>query len=169
MQTIIRVKRVASAAELAQAFRIRMRVFVQEQGVPRDIELDRDDQRAIHFLAFTSTKAVGTARLVRHGHGAKIGRMAVLKHQRRKGVGRKLLKRAIETADKLGADKIYLHAQIAVMGFYEKLGFRAVGPVFEEAAIRHRKMIYEPEGVRRISTNNPEIRSRSPRGAILPS
>ena len=143
MQTIIRVKRVASDAELAQAFRIRMRVFVQEQGVPQDIELDCDDQRAIHFLAFTSTKAVGTARLVRHGHGAKIGRMAVLKNQRRKGVGRKLLKRAIEAARHLGAQKIYLHAQVPVIGFYEMWGFVGAGPVFEEAGIPHRKMVWK--------------------------
>ena len=127
---------------MAQAFAIRLRVFVKEQGVPEDIELDRDDRRAIHFLAFISARAVGTARLVRRGHGAKIGRMAVLKSQRRKGVGRKLLKRAIAAATKLGAKKIYLHAQVPVIGFYEKLGFRCVGPVFDEAAIPHRKMVY---------------------------
>jgi predicted GNAT family N-acyltransferase len=72
---------------------------------------------------------------------AKIGRMAVLKSYRLQGVGAKLLRRAVATAKKIGARKIYLHAQVAVIGFYEKLGFRSVGPVFDEAGIAHRKMV----------------------------
>jgi len=149
----VKVRKISSPGEMAQAFAIRLRVFVKEQGVPEDIELDRDDRRAIHFLAFISVRAVGTARLVRRGHGAKIGRMAVLKSQRRKGVGRKLLKRAIAAATELGAKKIYLHAQVPVIGFYEKLGFRCVGPVFDEAAIPHRKMVYAKEGMQRNNVN----------------
>ena len=144
---------------MAKAFAIRLRVFVKEQGVPESIELDRDDQRAMHFLAFVSTRAVGTARLVRHRQGAKIGRMAVLKGHRGKGVGRKLLKRAITAAKKLGAENIYLHAQVAVIGFYEKLGFHAVGPVFEEAAIPHRKMVWRNgTGSRQRSTGRKRRR-----------
>jgi predicted GNAT family N-acyltransferase len=127
---------------MTQALAIRLRVFVKEQGVPEGIELDRDDQRAMHFLAFLSARAVGTTRLVRHRQGAKIGRMAVLKSYRRRGVGKRLLQRAITEARKLGAAKIYLHAQVPVIGFYEKLHFRCIGPVFEEAGIPHRKMIY---------------------------
>jgi predicted GNAT family N-acyltransferase len=150
MDSVIKIKRVSSDRERAQAFAIRLRVFVKEQGVPQDIELDRDDSRAIHFLAFVSARAVGTARLVRRGHGAKIGRMAVLKSFRGKGVGRKLLKRASLAAKKMDANKIYLHAQVPVIGFYEKLGFRCVGPVFDEAAMPHRKMVYAKEGGRRI-------------------
>ena len=123
-----------------------MRVFVREQGVPAEIELDRDDRRAIHFLALISGKAVGTARVVMRRGNAKIGRMAVLKSHRRRGVGAKLLERAIVTAKKFGARKIYLHAQVAVIGFYEKLGFRCVGPVFDEAGIAHRKMVWKATG-----------------------
>lgn len=137
----VRVRRVRSTQELQRAFAIRMRVFVNEQGVPAEIELDRDDQRAVHFLATVSGKAVGTARLVQRRGSAKIGRMAVVKGYRGKGVGKKLLQRAIATAKQASARKIYLHAQIAVLGFYESCGFRAVGPVFEEAGIPHRKMI----------------------------
>jgi len=161
MEPVIKIKRVSSDREMAQAFAIRLRVFVREQGVPEDIELDRDDRRAIHFLAFISTRAVGTARLVRRGHGAKIGRMAVLKSYRGKGVGRKLLKGADSAAKKLGAKKIYLHAQVPVIGFYEKLGFRCVGPVFEEAAIPHRKMVYAKKGMERISVNKKASKRNS--------
>lgn len=141
MNATVRVRRVSSNKALAQAFAIRMRVFVREQGVPAEIELDRDDARAMHFLAFVGRKTVGTARLVFRHRAAKIGRMAVLKSYRGKGVGMKLLKRTVSTAKRKRAGKIYLHAQVAVVGFYERAGFRAVGPVFDEAGIPHRKMI----------------------------
>jgi predicted GNAT family N-acyltransferase len=179
MGAVIRVKRIISDKELAKAFAIRMRVFVKEQGVPRDIELDRDDEHAIHFLAFAGPRAVGTARIVWHHGSAKIGRMAVLKSYRGRGVGKKLLKRAIavartkkapaqrsEVRDQMSAGKekafaarrrktesthkksaptIYLHAQVAVIGFYESMGFRCAGPIFDEAGIAHRKMILKPQ------------------------
>ena len=136
----LKIKRVSSQLELVQVFSIRIRVFVREQHVPAEIELDADDQRAIHFLATNSGRAVGTARVVMSHGEAKIGRMAVLKSYRRKGVGAALLKRAILAAKRLHARRIYLHAQIAVTGFYERMGFRAVGRVFDEAGIAHRKM-----------------------------
>jgi predicted N-acetyltransferase YhbS len=69
--------------------------------------------------------------------------MAVLKGYRRKGIGTILLKRAVRMARQAGARKIYLHAQVPVIRFYEQLGFRCVGPVFEEAGIPHRKMILQ--------------------------
>ena len=141
MKTVIQVKQISSDEAKVPAFAIRMRVFVREQGVPAAIELDRDDDRAIHFLATSEGKAVGTARVVLHHGSAKIGRMAVLKSYRGKGVGKKLLRRAIATAKKLGARSIYLHAQVPVIEFYEKLRFRCVGAVFDEAGIPHRKMI----------------------------
>jgi predicted GNAT family N-acyltransferase len=141
VKTTISVSRVSSKKELEKAFGIRMRVFVREQGVPKEIEMDRDDDRALHFLAFAAGKAVGTARIVmRHGR-AKIGRMAVLKGYRGRGVGKKLLKRAVAAARRRRAQTIYLHAQVPVIGFYEILGFQCAGPVFEEAGIPHRKMI----------------------------
>jgi predicted GNAT family N-acyltransferase len=138
----MRIRRIASAKELRKAYAIRMRVFVKEQGVPREIELDHDDDRAIHFLATLCGKAVGTARLVMRGGNAKIGRMAVLRSFRRKGAGGKLLKAAVRAAVRRGARRIYLHAQVPVIGFYEALGFHAIGPVFDEAGIAHRKMVF---------------------------
>jgi predicted GNAT family N-acyltransferase len=137
----VTIKEVCSEKELKQAFRVRVRVFVREQGVPAEIELDSDDKRAIHFIASIEGRTVGTARLVMRAGNAKIGRMAVVKSHRRKKVGEKLLTRAIATAKKLDARKIYLHAQITVIGFYESAGFRCVGPVFDEAGIAHRQMV----------------------------
>jgi predicted GNAT family N-acyltransferase len=136
------VRRIVSKEDLRRAFAIRLRVFVREQGVPEAIELDRDDRKAFHFLASVDDKAVGTARLVLRNGKAKIGRMAVLKSYRGKGVGKALLKRAVEAARKRRAKLIYLNAQVAVVAFYEKMGFRCAGRVFMEAGIPHRKMIF---------------------------
>ena len=140
MKPRITIKKISTNKELEQALRIRIRVFVREQGVPAEIELD-DDKRALHLLAFLERRAVGTARIVMRGRQAKIGRMAVLKSHRGKKVGKRLLACAISTAKKQRARKIYLHAQVAVIKFYESAGFRCVGPVFDEAGIAHRKMI----------------------------
>jgi predicted GNAT family N-acyltransferase len=149
MKTLVHVKQISFDEAKARAFAIRMRVFVREQGVPAEIELDRDDRRAAHFLATIGEKAVGTARIVtRHG-SAKIGRMAVLKSFRRNGGGANLLGRGFITARRLGATRIYLHAQVPVIGFYERLGFVCIGPVFDEAGIPHRKMVYKAKGTRR--------------------
>lgn len=137
----VTVKRITGEKELAQAYAIRIRVFVKEQGVSPEIELDDDDRRAIHFLATVGARAVGTARVVLHRGAAKIGRMAVLKRYRRGGIGTKLLRRAIAAARRMRARKIYLHAQVAVAEFYRRMNFLAVGPVFDEAGIAHRKMI----------------------------
>jgi predicted GNAT family N-acyltransferase len=106
-------------------------------------------------LATVSGKAVGTARIVIRRGGAKIGRMAVLKRHRRKGIGRKLLERAIATARSQGAKRVFLHAQVQVIGFYEAAGFRCGGGVFEEAGIPHRKMILPVRKNRR--TANPRL------------
>lgn len=137
----ITVKRVTSQNELKKAFSVRLRVFVREQGVPREVELDRDDRRAAHFLAYLDGRVVGTARLVIKGGEAKIGRMAVLKSYRGKGIGKELLKRSVRLAHRRRVRRIFLHAQVPVVGFYEKRGFRCIGRVFMEAGIAHRKMV----------------------------
>jgi predicted GNAT family N-acyltransferase len=137
------VKRVGTEDQLERALSIRLRVFVREQGVPREIELDSDDESATHFLAYRDGRAVGTARVVIKKGAAKIGRMAVLKTHRGRGVGKQLLKHTIDWAGKNRATTIFLHAQVPVIGFYEGMGFRAVGRVFNEAGIPHRKMVLD--------------------------
>ena len=145
MAPSLRVKKILSREDLEKAFSIRVRVFVLEQGVPREIELDEDDRIASHFLARIDGRAVGTARVVVRQRQAKIGRMAVLGRYRGKGAGKELLRRAITEARKKGAKRIFLHAQLPVVGFYQKMGFHCVGPVFWEAGIRHRKMVLVAE------------------------
>jgi len=124
-------------AARAEASRIRFSVFVEEQGVPREIELDDMDARCVHALAFDGGRAVGTGRLLPDAH---IGRMAVLEGWRGRGVGGLILEALIAKARERGERKVFLSAQVHATGFYARHGFRAVGEVYEEAGIPHRAM-----------------------------
>lgn len=116
---------------------IRTQVFVHEQGVSPDEEWDADDAGAWHVLAYEGQVPVGTGRLTRSG---KIGRMAVLSAHRNQQVGTLLLQRLLELAAAHRLDAVVLHAQVRAIPFYERAGFAAEGPVFEEAGIAHRLM-----------------------------
>jgi predicted GNAT family N-acyltransferase len=155
--TGLRVRKVSSGKELEQAFNIRLRVFVSEQGVPADIELDHDDRRAIHFLAYLGDRPVGTARLVVQRGMAKVGRMAVLKTYRGRGIGSTLLQRAVSAAKRRRIKRIYLHAQLTAIGFYEPFGFRCTGRNFDEAGLPHRKMILSQK-VRRLGSDRRNVK-----------
>jgi predicted GNAT family N-acyltransferase len=121
-----------------QASRIRWLVFVQEQGVPREIELDEKDPLCVHALAFDERGvAVGTGRLLPDSH---IGRMAVLEERRRHGVGALLLNKLIDAARERGDREVLLSAQVHAVGFYRRHGFEPVGEIYEEAGIPHRSM-----------------------------
>jgi predicted GNAT family N-acyltransferase len=124
----------ADAATLAS---IRRRVFVEEQGVPAELEWDGRDADCAHVLALVNRDPVGTGRLMPTG---KIGRLAVLASSRRHGVGSRMLRRLTELARERGLREVYLHAQVSALPFYAAHGFVAEGPEFEEAGIAHRRM-----------------------------
>ncbi|MDH4096437.1 MAG: GNAT family N-acetyltransferase [Betaproteobacteria bacterium] len=119
------------------ASRIRTTVFVEEQRVPPEIEMDDRDAASVHALAFVDGAAVGTGRLLPDGH---IGRMAVLREARASGVGSAMLERLVEEARRLGFREAVLSAQTHALAFYRKHGFEAVGEVYEEAGIPHQEM-----------------------------
>lgn len=120
---------------------IRTAVFVAEQGVPLELEWDGEDDAAIHALARdASGGAIGTARLLLHGRLAHIGRMAVVKPWRGKGVGTALLQAMLDEAARQGADDAFLNAQTYAVPFYEKLGFTREGDEFLDAGIPHYRM-----------------------------
>ena len=131
--------RIADWDDDAETLRaIRGRVFVEEQGVPRDVEWDGRDEDAVHVLAEDHRgDAVGTARLLPSG---QIGRMAVLPERRGFGIGRALLDAAVDAARDRGDAEVFLNAQAHALGFYEAAGFRAVGAEFMEAGIPHQRM-----------------------------
>jgi predicted GNAT family N-acyltransferase len=122
----------------AQASAIRLAVFVEEQGVPPEIEMDAIDAQCLHAVAFEKETPVGTGRLLPDGH---IGRMAILKPWRGRGIGSAILERLIEAARRRGDREIVLSAQVHAVGFYRGRGFQPVGEVYEEAGIAHQKMV----------------------------
>lgn len=120
-----------------EAQRIRFAVFVEEQRVPPELEMDEMDRRCIHALAFQENLAIGTGRLLPDGH---IGRMAVMKPWRGRGVGAALLERLVEAARERGDAEVLLSAQVHALGFYRGHGFTAYGEFYEEAGIAHQAM-----------------------------
>ena len=117
---------------------VRRSVFIEEQAIPESEEWDDVDPVARHVLALTANRdAVGTGRLEPTG---KIGRVAVLLQYRGSGVGSLIMGHLVNQATESGFTSVYLHAQAAAAGFYERLGFRAVGPVFDEVGIPHLRM-----------------------------
>jgi len=121
----------------AHAAPIRETVFVAEQGVPAELELDEADAACVHAVAFDGERAVGTGRLLPDGH---IGRMAVLREFRGQGLGGAILDQLIETARNRGHREALLSAQVHALEFYRRHGFEAVGAVYAEAGIPHQAM-----------------------------
>lgn len=130
-----RVVEVGWSARRAELMAIRTDVFVDEQGVPPELECDGRDADAMHFLATDDVgNPVGVARLLADG---QIGRIAVLPAFRRRGIGRRLLDLALDAARARGDGRVWLHAQIDAQDLYLQAGFRIVGERFMEAGIPH--------------------------------
>jgi predicted GNAT family N-acyltransferase len=138
MQATIKISIVPWELAQAQAYPIRLAVFVEEQGVPKELELDEEDQLAWHAVAEHNGLTLGTARLQQDG---KIGRMAVLQAYRRQGVASAMLHALLNYGQQQGIEQFYLHAQMGASGFYEHLGFKTNGPIFNEAGIAHQLMV----------------------------
>lgn len=117
---------------------LRMEVFVAEQGVPAELEIDAFDPHCVHVLTRDAEgNAIGTGRLLPDG---KIGRMAVRARVRRRGVGRAILAFLLAHARGLNHRRVYLDAQLSALPFYERLGFTTEGEPFMEAGIPHQRM-----------------------------
>lgn len=126
--------------DMLSVFRIRFDVFVLEQRVDPAIEIDEWDNCAYHFLAFVHEFPVGTGRLLVTGRSARIGRMAVRRECRGRGVGSALMNELVRLSRELGVREVSLHAQVHALEFYSKFGFTAHGGVFDEAGILHQEM-----------------------------
>ncbi|NLV10733.1 GNAT family N-acetyltransferase [Halomicrobium sp. HM KBTZ05] len=128
-------------ADLEPAFDVRRDVFVDEQGVDEAIEIDGKDPDATHVLAEVDGVPVATARLrvIDDGVG-KVERVAVRGPHRESGVGRQVMHRIEQLAIDDGLDRLELHSQTRVEGFYERLGYETVSDEFDEAGIPHVEM-----------------------------
>ena len=121
------------------AHNIRHEVFVIGQNCPEEIEWEFEEE-STHFLVFDNKEAVATARHRETNNGYKLERFAVLENKRGNGYGHIVLKAILEDLSNFNGN-IYMHAQLDVIPFYEKMGFEKEGDLFEEANITHYKMI----------------------------
>tara|TARA_Y100000746_G_C15443383_1_gene423915 strand:+ start:460 stop:900 length:441 start_codon:yes stop_codon:yes gene_type:complete len=136
----LKIKLVRTPREQKNVLDIRRSVFIDEQQIPVEIEIDAFEESAIYVIAYFDEEAVGTARWREIGNTVKLERFAVLKNYRNKGIGRKLTMFII---DRIPQGKIiFLNSQESAIGFYSKLGFISKGPLFKEANILHQKMIF---------------------------
>jgi predicted GNAT family N-acyltransferase len=130
-------------------YAVRIEVFVEEQKVPLEEEIDAEDEKAWHFVVENEGRVVGTARLLAKGNGVgKIGRVALLPEYRGRGIGRDLMWYVMGAGFRR-FETLILDAQVSVIPFYEKLGFEVEGGVFLDAGIEHRRMVCSREGIRR--------------------
>ncbi len=115
---------------------VRDEVFVIEQQIARHDELDDRDVSCLHTLAYENDKPVATGRLDVEKDG-KIGRIAVLKAYRRRGIGTRVMESLVQAAREQGLRRIWFHSQISAVPFYLRMGYQASGEEFEEAGIPH--------------------------------
>lgn len=127
--------------DLEQAFKIRLKVFVEEQNVPEEIEIDEIDPIADHALVYDGDKPAATGRVYQEQGIYMVGRIAVLKEYRGKGLGDLVTRMLLCRAFDMGAQEVHIHAQLQALKFYEKLNFKAYGEIYDEAGIEHTSMV----------------------------
>lgn len=135
----LQVQKVTQTEELDQVFAIRNVVFVKEQNCPPELEWEHEDE-STHFLATINGRPVGACRWRKTEQGCKLERFAVLKEFRKHGVGRAMIAEVLSDLPK-NEKYIYLHSQLNATSLYSKFGFVAEGKEFEEAGIKHFKMV----------------------------
>lgn len=120
------------------ALALRKEVFVDEQKVPVELEIDQDEAHAIHFVLYEASQPIATARILEKANGvAKLQRMAVKKTARGTGNGALLIKEIEKRCEELAFTRIELGAQVTAEGFYRALGFKPFGDYFQDAGIKH--------------------------------
>jgi len=140
----MKYKEVEIISEFIDAIRLRVDVFIIEQGFKPGWEPDEDDKISRHFIAMADDKVVATARFREIGKSEiKIERMVTKKEYRGKGISRGLVKFMIEEIKKLKPKKIWLRSQVQSQPFYEKCGFKAVSGPFDMWGVQHIDLEYQ--------------------------
>tara|TARA_B110000467_G_C18323812_1_gene487371 strand:+ start:2184 stop:2600 length:417 start_codon:yes stop_codon:yes gene_type:complete len=135
---MIRVETTEFEPYAASIKAIRFEVFVDEQNVPPELEIDGLDPKCLHALAFNEHTPIATGRLLKDGH---IGRVAVLASYRNQGIGTLIMKSLINAARNRSFQSVILSSQTQAIPFYEQLDFQTQGPIYQEAGIDHIDMV----------------------------
>lgn len=134
------VRIVETEQELADAFDVRRTVFVDEQNVPEEEEIDQHESESVHFVLYNEGKAAGAGRFrILDGIG-KVERICVLKENRKTGSGVAVMNKIEEYAKKQGITTLKLNAQTHALPFYSRLGYKTVSEEFLDAGIPHKTM-----------------------------
>jgi predicted GNAT family N-acyltransferase len=131
---------VKTDAQYQDALAVRQEVFVHEQHVPPELEIDEYEEPAVHFVAYDNGKPVGAGRYRKKGDAAKVERICVLQARRGEHIGEAIMEAIEKEAYRAGFSTLILNAQSHAIGFYEKLGFEITSEEFEEAGIPHVEM-----------------------------
>ncbi|MDR6124522.1 putative GNAT family N-acyltransferase [Bacillus sp. SLBN-46] len=139
----MKLKVVENQKELEDAFSIRKTVFVEEQNVPLEEEIDQFEDEAVHFVLYNDDFPIGAGRFrVVDGYG-KVERICVLKEARKTGAGNAIMNGIEEHALEQGLHKLKLNAQTQAIPFYARLGYEIVSEEFLDAGIPHKTMMKE--------------------------
>ena len=146
MGKVIDVRLVTAPEDIINAFNIREKVFIKEQRIDREEEFDKWDESSRQLLAFHTGTPCGTARWRMTDEGAKLERFSVLPDFRREKVGTALIRGVVkDVREKEGSVRMFLNAQVKVLEFYSKEGFKPVGEIFMECGIPHQVMEFSNE------------------------
>lgn len=136
----VEVKVVSSEQELDDAFSVRKQVFINEQNVPEEEEIDQFEDEAVHFVLYNNGIPAGAGRFRTVDGNGKVERICVLKENRQSGSGKAIMDKIEEHAKKQGLPALKLNAQTQAIPFYEKLGYQVISEEFMDAGIPHRTM-----------------------------
>ncbi|MCA0987868.1 GNAT family N-acetyltransferase [Guptibacillus algicola] len=135
------IKAVETQNEQEDAFKVRHRVFVHEQKVPEDLEIDQHEDEATHFVAYDQQKPIAAGRYRIVDGFAKLERICVLKDYRGTGIGKLLMNEIEKQAGKKGVSGLKLNSQVSAIDFYKSLGYEITSSEFMDAGIPHVTMI----------------------------
>lgn len=119
------------------AYQVRNNVFVKEQQVPVEVEIDQYEDNAIHFIAYEDNFPIGAGRLREVDQGGKVERVCVKKEYRSKGIGYMLMEYIEQTAQNHGIQALLLNSQTHAQSFYENCGYKVISTQFFEAGMPH--------------------------------
>ncbi|HZK39518.1 MAG TPA: GNAT family N-acetyltransferase [Clostridia bacterium] len=129
--------------DFSSSYEIRKAVFVDEQNIPIENEMDGLDAKCFHIVLYDDAAPIGSGRLYINHDSARLGRVAVLQNERGKGYATLICKALIDIAKRENAKRITLDSQSYVVPLYKKLGFISEGDEFLEEGIPHFKMYME--------------------------
>lgn len=136
----LEIRLVKSKREYEDVLKIREKVFIEGQNVPKEIERDEYDNISKHVIVSVDNKPIGCARIRNVENKLKLERIAILKEYRSRGFGKDLMRWLVDYSKKQNVKEIYMNAQYYLLDFYKKFGFKPRGEIFKEAGIDHIQM-----------------------------